>query len=285
MNSSDFYKMIKLQLSHYGEGSMSRFREIFDRSFHYVYSKSPDSFARFIYCDFLIATGLIEVYSRNGVSGWAYIGDEFCFRVQNRAYILDMEESEESKKQSVTFVDSNYDIFPKATPLIGSKESPCLGFSNKLSSLKFDPEFLLKNSFSKFDFLSENELDLEYFDFEYKKWRQQIGELKKDVILRTKLQSNQKLYYVCGEKEKYKTFDSEFVFLAAMKVLNIKAEDLFQLKEKSILLPWQVKIPSVLKRLLLSESARISYTSNGILYVSSVDKSYESLFNFLKVSA
>lgn len=278
--------MMRKQLAHYAEGSMSRYREIFDRSYEYIYGKEvkADSFIKFLYFEFLVTSATVETLTKNGVHSWVFLGDNFTFGNGSKIYAcIDPNEIHNTSTEKVKFFKGKYDIFPDFFE--DQSKSHDEIFASKFSVLKFDPARMLANGFTKFESLDWGTLDLEIFDLKIKKWKEFRGEIPDHAILKARPRTGQNLYLLCSGKSHYKTTELDSLFISSIKVLGLPIEDLVLVKDSSLMIPWQVKFPALLKRILASLSTEVIYTSDGIEFRSTNKDSFKPFFNLMKVSA
>ena len=278
--------MMRKQLAHYAEGSMSRYREVFDRSFEYIYGKETkaDSLIKFLYFEFLVTSATIEVLMKNGVPGWAFLGENFSFRNESKFYVyMNPDKHHNPSTERVKFFKAKYDIFPDF--LEDQAEIHEEVFANKFSVLKFDTARILANGFTKFDSLEWSTLEIEIFDLKIKKWKVFRDEIPDHAILKAKTRTGQYLYLLCSGNSHYKTTELDSLFIASVTVLGLSIEDIIFIKNSSLLIPWQVKVPALLKRILASLSTEVVYTSEGIEFRSTSNDSFKPFFKLMKVSA
>lgn len=260
---NNLYFSIIDQLEFFGSGKISKFDEIFQRSLTFNQLKlEQSSYFRFIYFDFLVNIGVIEPLFENDILKWRYINRAIFLNLKNKAIEIPLKQSGELFQ----IIKASQDIFPKVK-IIDEKVNN--DFISNLANLSFNWSELEKSALAKIDSVEISKYVSEKFSFMTYRW-EQINKFSQDDSLYRLRGAFNKTVMVYGRPGAFhRILKFDWAFLLFIRHINISSQKLFIKDDRSgrIVIPWKVKLPAIIKRMLFMIEADVSYEKNGISYL------------------
>lgn len=265
--SNQMFISICQQLSNSGAGSLRKFDEIFNASVKYFHAEHllNNTFPRFVYFQFLVESGVLEVLRIERETKWVFCQNQFVFISDGAAYQLPI--SVQDCDPGLKFFQSDLGMLPSLVPAKKHKSAGLNGFREKLFALKFDAIEFSRKSFDGFSSIDPTDYN-EGYDFLRHIW----VELESDVdfasyaIIRSTHRVHGQMYFYQYKETKLRSPNSEDVFHLALIEFGLKGCNLVINQDSTLLVKWKFKLPSILRRTLVASSSRVIYESNGTRY-------------------
>lgn len=272
--SSKLYDCVVTQLAYFGEGSINKFDTILNRSLEYcgMAESVGDSFAKYIYFDFLASLGVIEPAYKTGRTRWEYITRDIFLKLNNENYKFE----ENTDFDGLAFVHSSKDIFPK----IKKMESDLVSVKRieNFNDFILDWKNLSRKSEQKMGKPDFEFCTLEKFCFKEMKWDQDAKYQGEDGLYKVVSKAYDSYIVIKVNGEYFRQVVHEWAYLIAMKRLGIAWESVFSMNGQEIIVPWKVKIPTLLKRVFFNNSTNVSYERLGIKYSLTSEENVRNTF-------
>jgi len=254
------YATVFAQLNYHKVVDDKKIKSIVRSSFEYSGVECTDYYI-FIYLDFLESIGLIEYLSTNYNRKWQFNSTEFSHTVNGRIYSIN---NLDSDGEFQLFKCSNDEVFPLLSQT-KMKQALTDKYIKKIIELdinyKNHKEDYVKDvgiSINKFRFV-------ELYDPIFSKWTQ-VDKCELQGLYRVGNRVYEKSFYLKLNNKFFHIIDNEWAFVIAQDLGKENLINARYLTKEEFLIPWRFKLPSLIKRILVSSSKGIIYTEKGINY-------------------
>lgn len=269
MNKKEaLYDAVIQQLAYYKEGNEKKYKDIFFRGLEFsgiqFDKKETADFGSYIYLDFLETIGVLEIMGASNQRKWTYLRPSFYHTFNGKKYEISPKK-ESPIKDSLNFFFSSLDIFPPAYEVTKEEEWNTSNFSTTLSGLAINYKSHREENLVKLGPFLDRYKFIEIYDPVFNKW-QQVQETNLDGLYRAGPKIFEKSFFIKNENIFYFVKDDEWAYVFAQDVTSQGLVNRRFISESAITIPWKFKLPSLLKRILMASSERVSFNKSGIEY-------------------
>ncbi|OIQ19959.1 MAG: hypothetical protein BM556_05580 [Bacteriovorax sp. MedPE-SWde] len=248
MTPEKLFKCVLDQLEFYVDGSLEKFSDVFEKACRLCRVEVDQGYMSYIYFDFLIMIGVIEKYQRSGRHRW-----RFNSIIESNENVINTE------------FESNhgFELFP-------SREfvSEFIGDTSHWLDVVVSNEFDVSTvcNYLTRQLRSEN-LEVKYsqkFNFEKNQWSGEEFSYDKYGLYLLGFHKFQRTPTIVSKGVCLSVFDLDYSFL--FYFLINKDFSLFEPTEGIIVIPWKIKLPTIVKRILFINSSVVSYQYEGVKF-------------------
>lgn len=257
------FKCICDQLIYHVDGTMDKFNETFRKACELCSLEVDSGYMSYIYFDFLNLIGVIEKYRRG--AGYRWRVNEFSGKPVSDVSVL-------------FYSNYKFSLFPGSSSL-NNYFYEISDWKSLLERKRLSLENVIKYSIRG---ANPDTIESRYtkkFSFDVFNWQSQDFTLGDYGIYLVGYHDFQKEPLVYIDKMCFYVHDYDYLFLLFFIVTN--DFKLFETEGDTLLIPWKIKLPALIKRYLLSVSSSIHYDYEGVKFKIEDTESLKSLINSL----